>query len=309
MTTERERIEKLLADGKVSPMEAERLRAALEKAERDEREKAARPGAADGDGADRLDKIGRPRTSRLALAGVLGLPAAGVTFLFVMGLAIVFGAHGDRAVAGGLLMAVAVALVGVGLSIAGLVVTRRQPDRFSGRRLATAGIIAPVVAAILGGTGLAIVVYQHEKRSEALAREMEREMERRNSESIRAMKEEEARRREEDKRLREEEGRRQEESRAAKQRAAESRRRAAGRVTVTVSRDGRLAVEGEGKGGGGARAVELAALAEELRALVEACGKLVVEIRADPATPYDKVTTLMDALVKAGVTDVSLRTE
>ncbi|MHC5056119.1 MAG: hypothetical protein ACYTKD_15545 [Planctomycetota bacterium] len=138
MTTERERIEKLLADGKVSPMEAERLRAALEKAERDE---AARPAAA---GEGQADRLGRPRLSRLALAGVLGLPAAGVTFLFVMGLAIVFGVIEERAAGGGLMMAAAVALVGVGLSIAGLVVTRRQPDRFSGRRLATAGIIAPI---------------------------------------------------------------------------------------------------------------------------------------------------------------------
>ncbi|MHC4247994.1 MAG: ExbD/TolR family protein [Planctomycetota bacterium] len=338
MTTERERIEKLLADGKVSPMEAERLRAALEKSEREEAQ--APPGP--------REAIVKPKLSRLAVAGALGLPAAVATFLFVMGLALVFGVIEERAAGGGLMMAAAVALVGVGLSIAGLVVTRREPGRFSGRRLATAGIVAPIVAAVLGGAGLAIVVYQHEKWAEAQALEMKRvveswkrkeeramqeairereEVERRRREEYdrrqeelrakrqRAADEKEAQRLEEEKRQREKEERRQEGFRAAVRRAAERkeaeeaerRRRAAGRVTVTVSRDGALAVEG--KGGAGARAVELAAFVEELRALVKAGVKPVVEIKADPATPHDKVKALLDALAKAGVTDVTMRVE
>ncbi|MHC5056115.1 MAG: hypothetical protein ACYTKD_15525 [Planctomycetota bacterium] len=145
MTTERQRIEKLLADGKVSAEEAERLRAALDRAEREEAQ--APPGA--------REAIVKPRLSRLALAGALGLPAAGIAFLLVAGLSIAFGVRDDRAAEGALLVAAAVALTGVGLSIAGRVAIRRAPDELTGLRAARFGIVVPVVT---GAVVLVVIV-------------------------------------------------------------------------------------------------------------------------------------------------------
>ncbi|MHC4247996.1 MAG: hypothetical protein ACYS9X_02600 [Planctomycetota bacterium] len=145
MTTERERIEKLLAEGKVSAEEAERLRAALDRAEREETHPP--PGA--------REAIVKPRLSRLALAGALGLPAAGIAFLLVAGLSIAFGVRDDRAAEGAFLVAAAVALTGVGLSIAGRVAIRRAPDELTGLRAARLGIIVPVVT---GAVVLVVIV-------------------------------------------------------------------------------------------------------------------------------------------------------
>lgn len=182
MTTERERIEKLLADGKVSAEEAERLRAALEKSEREE---AQAPRNAE-------EKITRPRLSKLAAAGALGLPAAVVAFLLLAGIAILCGLPDDRAAQGGLFVAAAVILTGAGLSIAGRIAIRRAPDGLTGLRAARFGIIAPTVtgAVALVAVSVLLILDSHKRERIRLA---EIEAEREEAESIR--EDDEARRR------------------------------------------------------------------------------------------------------------------
>ncbi|MFH1024381.1 MAG: hypothetical protein V1809_13460 [Planctomycetota bacterium] len=66
MTTERDRIEKMRTEGKITPAEAERLRAALEKADTRENETAQA----------RREK--RRRCVKFAVAGALALPSAAI---------------------------------------------------------------------------------------------------------------------------------------------------------------------------------------------------------------------------------------
>lgn len=136
MTTERERIDKMLAEGRVSAEEAERLRAALERSEREETDSPPGP----------REEITRPRLSRLAVAGALGLPAAGVAALLVAGFAMIFTNREQQIVGAVVLVGLAVLLTGMGLSIGGLVAIRRSPGALCGRKAAVFGICAPFAA-------------------------------------------------------------------------------------------------------------------------------------------------------------------
>jgi len=135
MTTERERIDKMLAEGKVSAEEAERLRAALDMSERDETQTP--PGQRDG--------ITRPRLSRLALAGLICTPGAIVAALLMAAFAMVLTNRERESGIAVILVGLAVLLTGIGLSIGGLVVIRRAPGELAGRKLAHLGIWLPVV--------------------------------------------------------------------------------------------------------------------------------------------------------------------
>ncbi len=136
MKDERERIEGMLSEGRISADEAEQLLAAVEKADTRQEE-----------------EIKKPRLSRLALAGALGLPAAVVVWLLLFGFAMIW-AEGpyveDRASAGATLVALAVMLAGLGLSIGGYVAVRRAPDELRGQKLALFGIWLP--AGLLAAT-------------------------------------------------------------------------------------------------------------------------------------------------------------
>lgn len=162
MTTERERIDKMLAEGKVSAKEAERLRAALEGSEREEMQ--APPGP--------REEITRPRLSRLALAGALGVPAGIVTWLFVFGLGICLADDTDSIVAGAFIVAFAVMLIFVALSAGGLVVIRQAPDKLTGRRLAHLGIWLPTGLIIAWVTSVAIIAHLQKQRSRKEARRL-----------------------------------------------------------------------------------------------------------------------------------------
>ncbi|MHC5056117.1 MAG: hypothetical protein ACYTKD_15535 [Planctomycetota bacterium] len=160
MTTERERIEKLLADGKVSAEEAERLRAALEKAEREEARAQVTPGP--------RNEITTPRISRLAVAGALGLPAAGVAALLVAGFAMIFTKREEQIVGAVVLVGLAVLLTGIGLSIGGLVAIRRSSGALCGTRAAAVGICAPFVAGFCAlAIGVGIDAYYEAQRAAA----------------------------------------------------------------------------------------------------------------------------------------------
>ncbi|MHC4503336.1 MAG: SHOCT-like domain-containing protein [Planctomycetota bacterium] len=173
MTTERERIDRMLAEGKVSAEEAERLLAALGRAEDEDADADTPP----------VEKIAKPRLSRLALAGALGMPAAGVAFLVVAGLGIAVGSGPraeERALAGGALVAAAVALVGVGVSIAGLVAIRRAPGELTGRRAARLGIIVPpIVGAVTFAVIVALAAVSEVRRQERARAEFREYEERR----------------------------------------------------------------------------------------------------------------------------------
>ncbi|MHC5056118.1 MAG: hypothetical protein ACYTKD_15540 [Planctomycetota bacterium] len=179
MTTERERIDRMLAEGKVSAEEAQRLRAALDVSEREE---AQAPAGA-------REAIAKPRLSRLALAGALGLPVAVVAFLLLAGIAILCGLPDDRAAEGGFLVAAAVVLTGLGLSIAGRVAIRRAPDELRGRTLALWGIALQGLA-VLCAVGVTLILGHLARQARMRDRNRAEEAERRRIE-------EEARREEE----------------------------------------------------------------------------------------------------------------
>lgn len=137
MSNERERIEHLLAEGKISTEEAERLRAAMERSE------TRAPVAP--------EPLAKPRLSRLAVASALGLPAAVTAGLLVhlLGLFILLiTRHPDKnhvldlvAVLTALVVILASAIAG----IASLVAVGKTPDRLRGRGLAILGLVETAV--------------------------------------------------------------------------------------------------------------------------------------------------------------------
>ena len=136
MESERERIERLEAEGKISAEEAGKLKDALARAE-------AKETAAD------EHPVTKPRLSRLALAGFLCSPAALILYI---GLAAIGDAADIQAIAFWALplsLSAVAFLTGMGLSVAGLVVTRRSPDRLRGRNLARAGLLLPILLPLL----------------------------------------------------------------------------------------------------------------------------------------------------------------
>ncbi|MHC5056114.1 MAG: SHOCT-like domain-containing protein [Planctomycetota bacterium] len=157
MTTERQRIEKLLADGKVSAEEAARLLAALDRAERDEAQ--APPGP--------RESIAKPRLSRLALAGLLCTPGAVVAALLVAGFAMIFTRNEEQIVGAVALVGLAVFLTGIGLSIGGLILIRRAPDELAGRKLAHLGIWLPVAVTVVVYTAVSAEVRRARRDREA----------------------------------------------------------------------------------------------------------------------------------------------
>ncbi|MHC4247997.1 MAG: SHOCT-like domain-containing protein [Planctomycetota bacterium] len=157
MATERQRIEKLLADGKVSAEEAERLLAALEKSERDDAQAAPGP----------REEIKKPRLSRLALAGALCMPGAFVAALLVAGFAMIFTRNEEQIVGAVALVGLAVFLTGIGLSIGGLILIRRAPDELAGRKLAHLGIWLPVAVTVVVYTAVTAEVRRARRDREA----------------------------------------------------------------------------------------------------------------------------------------------
>ncbi|MHC5056116.1 MAG: hypothetical protein ACYTKD_15530 [Planctomycetota bacterium] len=143
MTTERERIEKLLADGKVSAKEAERLLAALDRAEREDVQATARPGR----------EIARPRLSRLAIAGAVALPAALGLFVTAFGFGVALGTNEELAAAGGLMVAAVALAAGSIVSVSAALAVRRSPDTLRGRRLAHIGIVLSLILMAAAAVG------------------------------------------------------------------------------------------------------------------------------------------------------------
>ncbi|MHC4253728.1 MAG: SHOCT-like domain-containing protein [Planctomycetota bacterium] len=152
MASERERIKKMLAEGKVSPEEAARLEAAIDAAEVGEGDTPARRPGGTGDGG--AGKMGddEPRLSRLALASALCLPGAVVVGILVALLAQV-ATGGQRisegAVALGAISGVAVLLTGFIAGIAALRSIRARPRRLRGRGLCIVGIVGLPAALVL----------------------------------------------------------------------------------------------------------------------------------------------------------------
>jgi len=167
VSNERERIEHLLAEGKISAEEAERLRTAMNKSE------VRAPVAP--------EPVAKPRLSRLAVASALGLPAAVTAGLLVyaFGLLILLVAeHADKddvlALAAGL-TGFAVLLAGAIAGIAALVAVRNAPDRLRGRGLAILGVLQLPVVAVLC---TALLLLQTQADSEGIQAEpaMHREL-------------------------------------------------------------------------------------------------------------------------------------
>jgi predicted Ser/Thr protein kinase len=118
-------------------------------------------------------RAARPRLSRLAFCGVLGLPAAIVTFVLLGALCVLFGGrfHDEEAAAAAVVSGL-VALTGVSLSIAGLVAVRRSSGRLRGGVLAVLGVLLPVglVPLVLG---LAAVMWFYKGYRDAELRQLE----------------------------------------------------------------------------------------------------------------------------------------
>ena len=139
MSDERERIERMRAEGKISTEEARRLMDALEKAEQKEQNISS----------GGIPLVEQQRLSKTAVAGALCLPAA-----IIVGLLAGFAAHlvskEDHLTEGTAWIAVlsgtAVLLVGLLLGIAALLAVRREPDKLWGKGFAWVGILQlPVV--------------------------------------------------------------------------------------------------------------------------------------------------------------------
>ena len=138
MSQERERIDRLLAEGKLSAEEAERLRAALEESEAGE--------------TFEVEHIQPPRLSRLAVAGALCLPGAVVAGLLTSALFNTLTALGAKRIPGndiGFLVGLAVLLTGVVLSISALVVIKVSHGELTGRGLALFGLISQSILLVL----------------------------------------------------------------------------------------------------------------------------------------------------------------
>jgi hypothetical protein len=149
MPEELERIEKMLADGKISPEEAERLKKAVSDAERKEVATPPRP----------VKRVERPRLSKMAVAGALALPAAAALAAVVglVGTSLADSAKGREAAgaAAGAAFLV-VLLTGFVLSSVGLAGIRREPDRLRGRGLAVWGLLSVAVVPLLAVGYLAL---------------------------------------------------------------------------------------------------------------------------------------------------------
>ena len=128
MSDEQERIERMLADGKISPEEAERLRRALEESEIGE--------------TPEVERIEPPRLSRLALAGALCLPGALVAQLLIAALPKPRGA--ETWSVGPLVL-----LTGIVLSIAALITIRESHGQLTGRGLALFALILQSILLVL----------------------------------------------------------------------------------------------------------------------------------------------------------------
>jgi hypothetical protein len=79
------------------------------------------------------------------------------------------------------------------------------------------------------------------------------------------------------------------------------------RLTITMLRDGSLEIAYEGEPE--VFPAKLEEFVDEPGRFYSGVDRPIVEIKADPATPHDKVTALVEALAKARVTDVTMRTE
>ncbi len=135
MSQERERIDRLLAEGKISAEEAERLRAAMEKSEVGE--------------TFEVEHIERPRLSRLAVAGALCLPGALVAGLLTWVLANARCAERLLDDTTGLFVGWAVLLIGIVLSIAALIGIRESQGELKGRGPALFALILQCILLVL----------------------------------------------------------------------------------------------------------------------------------------------------------------
>lgn len=135
MSAERERIDRMQSEGKITQEEAHRLLAALDRSETPEPPPAqlALP----------------PRLSRLAIAGALAFPAAVIAAFLVSALARAFGATAVQAENARVSAEYAVLLVGIVLSISALVAIRNSQGCLAGLGLALFGIIAPILLVVL----------------------------------------------------------------------------------------------------------------------------------------------------------------
>ena len=134
---EHRRIDQMLAGGKIDVDEAGRLRGAIDRSE----QKVS-------------SEIDRPRFSFLALFGGLGVPIGIVVGLMVCGVAIAFGVRGSDPVGGGAFVGGVVALCLWAISIVAFCQIKRYPDQLCGRRMATVGIVLPILLLIgIGGVG------------------------------------------------------------------------------------------------------------------------------------------------------------
>ena len=140
METEQERIKRMLAEGKITPADAERLNLALAKSKQIQESPV------------RLDPAGATRLSKLALASTL-FAAFGVFVLFLP-------LHNSRSLSTATssyqetinvtpLVAGIPFLTAIVLGIIALVVIRRNSQRLHGKGLAGLGIAAAMVIALL----------------------------------------------------------------------------------------------------------------------------------------------------------------
>ncbi|MEM7391397.1 MAG: serine/threonine-protein kinase [Verrucomicrobiota bacterium] len=97
------------------------------------------------------------RLSRLALWGALGLPMAIGSGLLIFLIGYMFEADHDRCAMAGAIMALITQVAGIGLSIAGLVAVRENPDRLRGTGVAKFGIYFPVGLAVIWFVGTIIL--------------------------------------------------------------------------------------------------------------------------------------------------------
>ena len=135
--SEQERIDRLLAEGKISAEEAERLRAAVEESEADETSESE------------VESIERPRLSRLAVAGALCLPGALVAGLLTWVLANARCAERLLDDTTGLFVGWAVLLIGIVLSIAALIGIRESQGELKGRGPALFALILQCILLVL----------------------------------------------------------------------------------------------------------------------------------------------------------------
>jgi hypothetical protein len=130
-------------DGTISAEEGEKLKAAVK----------SDPDVKPAPVAE--EPIRGPRMSRLAIAGALGPIGAIVVAMVAYGIGSIFGARPGAASEGAACLGGATVVVCFVLSIIALVAIRMRPTELSGKRLAVAGIVAPVVC-VVAPAGIAL---------------------------------------------------------------------------------------------------------------------------------------------------------